>query len=211
MTKILVIEDEALFSSFIRQVISTQPDFQLVAESKSGFEGLRQAQTLKLDLVVLDIHLPDLSGLTVAKKLLQISPRTKILIVSASTSPIYIYNLVKLGVKGYMTKGFSKVEDFINALKIIRQGQEYFSEDAANALAFIIKQNEREFPLLSLSPQEIEVASQLIDGASIKVIAKAMHLSDKRIYRLRSEILTKLNAQTSEELTTKFWRFFTKS
>ncbi len=211
MTNILVIEDETLFSSFINQVIASEADFALVAESKSGVDGLRQAQQLKPDLVVLDIHLPDLSGISIAKKLMQISPKMKILIVSASTSPIYIYNLVKLGVKGYMTKGFSQVNDFINALKIIRDGQEYFSEDAANALAFIIKQNEREFPLLSLSPQEIEVTSQLIDGASIKAIAQTMHLSDKRIYRLRTEIFGKLNIENNDELTTKFWRFFTKS
>jgi DNA-binding NarL/FixJ family response regulator len=142
---------------------------------------------------------------------MQISPKTKILIVSASTSPIYIYNLVKLGIKGYMTKGVSQVDDFINALKIIRAGQEYFSEDAANALAFIIKQNEKEFPLLALSPQEIEVVSQLIDGASIKAIGLAMHLSDKRIYRLRTDILQKLSISDSQELTSKFWRYFTKS
>lgn len=207
----MALTDETLFSSFIREMIANEPDFNLLGEAKTGIDGLRLAQLQKPDMVILDIHLPDLSGISIAKKLMQISPKIKILIVSASTSPIYIYNLVKLGIRGYMTKGFSQVDDFLNALNIIRKGQEYFSEDAANALAFIIKQNEREFPLLALSPQEIEVASQLIDGASIKTIALAMHLSNKRIYRLRSEILEKLSIQDTEELTRQFWRFFTKS
>jgi two-component system invasion response regulator UvrY len=211
MTKILVIEDETLFSSFIKEVIASEPDFELVGEAKTGFEGLQLEKSLKPDLIILDIHLPDISGISIAKKLRQQSPSIKILVVSASTSPIYIYNLVKLKINGYMTKGAAQIGDFIHALQVIRDEKPYFSDEAANSLAFIINQKNQEFPLIDLTPQEIEVTAQLIDGTSIKEIARKVHLSDKRIYRLRSQILKKLDVRNNVELTAQFWRYFTKS
>lgn len=211
MIKVIVIDDSTMFTSFMKSISKGSGEVDIIAECSTGIEGIQQTQRLKPDAILLDVHLPGLSGITIAKKILQNNPKAKILIASISSSPIYIYNLAKIGVKGYITKGETDANEVLTILKHIVNGEECFSEDAANAMAFIIKQNPTNFPLLQLSPQEIEVAAQLIGDRSIREIADALFLSDKRIYRLRHEIFSKLQVVDKDQLCARYWKYFYNS
>jgi two-component system invasion response regulator UvrY len=197
MINILLIDDSTMFTGFIRNLSDDREEFTVLAECHTGGDGILQAQRLKPDVILLDVHLPGLTGITVARKILQYNPAAKILVASRSSSPIYIYNLAKIGVKGYITKGYSHANEILSGLAEVAAGNKCFNERAASAMAYMIKKSPKDYPLLALKPQEIEVAVQLIAD-----------ISDKRIYRLRQQLLEKLNVKDNDQLKAKYWNYF---
>ena len=178
------------------------PDFKILGEASDGKTAVQIIKKLKPDVVLLDLKLPDISGLEVTKKLLRIDPDIKILIVTAATNNLFPFRLLKAGAKGYLTKSDEK-SDLIQAIQNIYEGQHYLSTEVANKLALSKIDCNRKSNFDLLTDKELEIMHMIIQGQEVKDIAAIMNLSPKTIHTYRGRIGAKLKVKNNVDLVFK--------
>ena len=186
--KLLLIDDHALARTAIKALLSPYPEFKVVAEASSGLEAIQLAKQHLPDIILLDIELPDLSGVEVAKRLLQISP-FRIIILTSHTDNFYIGPLLRLGIQGYLSKNCQR-EELTQALKATKnqapfidlQMTEHFSQQLFEPVSS---------PFENLSQRELEILLMLCHGEKMTLIAKQLFLSPKTISMHRQNIFKK--------------------
>jgi len=126
VVRVLVVDDSLLFRRFVRRILETRQDFQLVGEAADGVEAVGKATQLKPDLILLDIDLPKLDGFQVAKAVLNVAPRSKIVFVTAYCSLSLAGTALNLGAKGYVVK--SDVADLLHAMEVVMSNKQFVSK-----------------------------------------------------------------------------------
>jgi DNA-binding NarL/FixJ family response regulator len=124
--RVLVVEDFAPFRQFIRSMLGKRPDLQIVGEASDGLEAVRKAEELQPDLILLDVGLPSLDGISAARQIRTLSPQSKIIFVTQESDPGLVQEALKLGAAGYVVKA-RVIGDLLLALKAIRQGRQFVS------------------------------------------------------------------------------------
>lgn len=196
MIKVVLIDDHDLVRSGLRQMLETDSTVKVVGEAGTGAEGIQLVRSLAPDVVILDIKLPDISGLEVTNRLLSYQTSTKILIVSAVTSDLFPFKLLEAGAQGYLTKNAS-AEELLRALKSVHAGQRYVSPAIANRLVFSkLNAHSKQGDFSELSDRETEVMMMVINGFEVKKIAQKLHLSSKTVHSYRSRIFQKLQVKS---------------
>lgn len=200
MIKVVLVDDHFLVRAGFRQMIEAEKNIQVIGEAGTGMEGIRLVRSVKPDIVLLDIKLPDISGLEVTHKILTQESPPKILIVSAITNDLFPFRILEAGAHGYITKNASQ-EELINAIKTVNNNQRYISAEVAHKLALSRLSANMPVNFSSLSDRETEVMLMVIRQVSVKEIAQKLHLSAKTVHSYRSRIFEKLHVKNDTALT----------
>ncbi len=202
---IIIIDDHPLFREGLKTIISRDDRFKVVGEAGSGHEGLKMAKRLKPDLVVVDISLPDQSGIQLTRDLRELLSETKILIVSMHSKIDYIAEAFQAGATGYVVKE-SASERLLQGLKSVAKGDYYLDSSVSHAVV----ENLMKSPLkaakitdadyATLTPREQEVMRFLAEGLSSKAVAEKLFISPKTVENHRANIMNKLGLHSTIEL-----------
>jgi two-component system invasion response regulator UvrY len=199
MIRILIADDHAIVRHGLKQIIEDSGEMHVVAEADSGIEALRKIRETACDVVLLDISLPDMSGVDVLKQIHAEIPHLPILILSVYPEDQYAMRLIKAGAAGYMTKESAPAE-VVRALLRVAGGKKYISPAVAELLANELGAPEEKLPHQLLSDREYQIFLLLASAKTVTEIADALALSVKTISTYRSRILEKMHLSNNAEM-----------
>lgn len=199
--RVLVVDDHTIVRSGIRHVLESEVEFEVVGEAGSGSEAISLAASLRPDVVVLDISMPDLSGLEVAARL-RSSGSTRVLILSMHNNAEYVLESVRAGAHGYLLKDTAATE-LRNAIRTVCRGESYFSPPVASRLTAAVRgeHDGHRSGLDQLTGREREVLLGIARGRTNKEIAAELGISHRTVETHRESLMRKLQIRTVAELT----------
>ncbi len=199
MIKILITDDHAIVRHGLKDILSEESDLVVAGEAASGHSALRAVRDGNYDLVLLDIALPDQSGLEVLKQIRALHPTLPVLMLSAYPEEQYAVRALKAGAAGYLTKD-SAPDELVVAVRKAARGGKYVSIALAERLAAALNLDVTRLPHESLSDREFQVMLRLGAGQALIEIAEALTLSPKTISTYRARILEKMNFQGTADI-----------
>lgn len=199
MIRILIVDDHAIVRHGLKQIVEASGEMCVVAEADSGGEALRKIRQITCDVVLLDISMPDMSGIDVLKQIHAEKPQLPILILSIYSEDQYAMRLIKAGAAGYMTKESAPAE-VIKALLRVAGGKKYISPAVAEILANEVGTAEERLPHQTLSDREYQIFLLLAAAKTVTEIADALALSVKTISTYRTRVLEKMHLSNNAEL-----------
>ena len=202
--RVLVADDHAVVREGIRAVLASTPDFEVVGEAGDGAEALDLAASLEPDVLVLDLTMPKLSGLTVAERLRSARSPTRVLILSMHDHPEYVLQAVRAGASGYVLKD-AQPDELRAAVRAVRGGREYFHPAAAQQLSAALREEseraDRSSALEQLTRRERDVLIRIARGRTNKEIAAELGISPRTVETHRDGIARKLKMRSVADLT----------
>jgi two-component system, NarL family, invasion response regulator UvrY len=199
MINILIADDHAIIRRGLKQIIEEDGGMRVVAEADSGIDALRKIRQIHCDAVLLDISMPDMSGIDVLKQIHAEKPQLPILILSIYPEDQYAIRLIKAGAAGYMTKE-SAPSEVVKALLHVAGGKKYISPAVAEILANELNADEEKLPHQTLSDREYQIFLLLASAKAVSEIADTLALSVKTVSTYRSRILEKMHLKNNAEL-----------
>jgi two-component system, NarL family, response regulator NreC len=202
-TRILLADDHKLMRSGLKALIEQQPDLTVVGEADDGRQAVALAISLKPDLLVMDIGMPNLNGIEAAHQITQANPATAIVILSMHSDESYVLRALKAGAKGYLLKD-SAESDLIRAVHAVAGGKSFFSPAVSKVLLddYVrkLQRSGAEDAYDLLTPREREILQLIAEGKSNKDVANLLNLSVYTVETHRSNIMEKLNLRGIPEL-----------
>jgi two-component system invasion response regulator UvrY len=199
MIRVITVDDHPVVRRGLKQIIAAEQDMQVVGEAENAREALGAIRRTACDAVVLDITLPDASGLDVLIQLKHERPALPVLIMSIHEEELYAHRVLKAGASGYLTKN-SIPEELIRAIRKIASGGKYISSTLAERLASEPASPETQLHE-RLSHREFQILCLIASGKSLKEIGEALCISGKTVSSYRARILEKMNMSTNADLT----------
>ena len=202
--RILLADDHKLMRSGLRLLIEQQPDLTVVGEAADGREAVALATSLRPDVAVMDISMPNLNGIEAAHQITQSHAELAVIVLSMHPDESYVLRALKAGAKGYLLKD-SAESDLITAVRAVARGKSFFSPAVSKVLLddYIrkLKRSGAEDAYDLLTPREREVLQLVAEGKSNKEVANLLNLSVYTVETHRSNIMQKLNLKGVPELT----------
>jgi DNA-binding NarL/FixJ family response regulator len=201
--RILLADDHAVVRRGLRLVLESQPDLGVVAEAGDGIEAVQRALAEDIDLAILDITMPRLTGLHAARELRRRRPGVRVLMLSMHENERYLYEALKVGASGYVLKTVAD-RDLVEACRAALRGERFLYPGAMTPLiAELLRRADDELPLREdpLTPREQEVVKLIAEGYSGREIADLLLISAKTVERHRANVLEKLEVRGRVELT----------
>ncbi|MEU2750559.1 response regulator transcription factor [Streptomyces collinus] len=201
--RILLADDHALVRRGVRLILDQQPDLEVVAEAGDGAEAIELARTRDVDLAVLDIAMPRLTGLQAARELAAVRPDLRILMLTMHDNEQYFFQALKAGASGYVLKSVAD-RDLVAACRAAMRDEPFLYPGAVTALIRNYLDRARrgqEDPDQILTPREEEVLKLVAEGHSSKEIADLLFISIKTVQRHRANLLQKLGLRDRLDLT----------
>ena len=202
-TRILLADDHAVVRRGLRLVLDGEPDLEVLAEAGDGAEALRRALVTDIDLAILDISMPRMTGLQAASALHRRRPELRILMLSMHQNERYLYEALKSGAAGYVLKTVAD-RDLVEACRAAMRGERFLYPGAETPLIREFLRGARnDEPLREdpLTPREVEVVKLIAESYSTRQIADALTISEKTVDRHRANIFEKLAMHDRVELT----------
>ena len=199
MIRALIADDHAVVRQGLKQILGDTPEMVVAGEATTGQEVLDKVRAETWDVVVLDISMPDRSGLDVLKQLRSERPKLPVLVLSMHSEDQYAVRVLKAGASGYLTKD-SAPDELVKAIRKVVSGGRYVSSFLAEKLAFEIGTDSSRLPHETLSDREFQVLRLIAAGKSVTEIAAELYLSVKTVSTYRARMLEKMNLGTTAEL-----------
>jgi DNA-binding NarL/FixJ family response regulator len=201
-TRVLLADDHAVVRRGLRLVLDAEPDLEVVAEAGDGAEAIDKALQNDVDLAVLDVSMPRLTGIQAASELSRCRPDLRLLMLSMHDNEQYLYEALKAGASGYVLKSAAD-RDLVEACRATMRGEPFLYPAAVTALIRdrLEKGIDRDEPQDALTPRELEVLKLIAEAHSSKEIAQMLVISIKTVERHRANILDKLGMRDRVELT----------
>jgi len=200
MINVIVADDHLIFRKGVIQVLNEAPDICVTGEASSGREALKLLREKPCDVLLLDIMMPEGSGMETLVELRQITPRPKILVLSFYPESQYARRAMKNGADGYITKD-SLPDELLSAIHKVSAGGKYISQELAEVLVDELSRNMPEdVSHKALSEREFQVMAYLAGGKTIAQIADELLLSANTVSTYRRRILEKLELKNTGEI-----------
>lgn len=197
---VLIVDDHAIVRQGLRQILLESGKVMLIGEAACGGEAMRQIREGEWNLVVLDISLPDRSGIEILKLIKKERPRMPVLMLSMHEEALYAIRALKAGASGYLTKQ-SAPSELMTAINQVARGRKYLTTTLAEAMADSLGV-EHDRPLHeALSDREYQTLCLIASGKSLTDAAEEMCLSVKTVSVYRSRLLEKMKLKNNAELT----------
>jgi two-component system invasion response regulator UvrY len=199
-TRVVVVDDHQLVRMGLKQIIDAQPDFQWAGEAKTGREALALLRTVTCDVLLLDLSLPDMSGLDVLRQIKAHHETVAALVLSAYPEMQYGLNVLRAGASGFISKTADDGE-LCRAIRAAQRGGRYVSPELAEVLVKGMHGAPGEPRHSVLSEREFQIFTKLAEGKSVSEIAAKLFLSVKTVSTYRTRILEKMNMKTNADIT----------
>ncbi len=200
MIRIAIVDDHALVRVGLRQFFSDQIDFQVVAEAKNGREALDIVRRGEVDVIVMDISMPDQSGVDALAAIRARNADLPVLILSGFPEEHYATTLLRQGASGYLNKDCDP-EEIVKAIRTVFRGRKYITAGVAERLADGLAGGGDKPLHESLSERELQVFLRLAKGETIGQMAVSMSLSVKTVSTYRTRVLDKLQLASNSDIT----------
>jgi two-component system nitrate/nitrite response regulator NarL len=207
--RVVLADDHVFVRDGIKSLLETEENILVVGEATDGVEALQEVATNKPDLLIVDIRMPNMTGIEVVDKLRNQNNKVKIIMLSMHESEEYVLKSIRAGADGYLLKGSSK-EEFLKALHTVANGGKYFSGDISSIL---IGQLSNATAALEVKPElvedmvltkrEKEILKLLLSGKGNKEIAEALEISKRTAEVHRFNLMKKLKVKNLIELSNK--------
>jgi DNA-binding NarL/FixJ family response regulator len=202
VTRILIADDHGIVRSGLKKVLDARPDLEVVAEAEDGAEAVDKALEEDIDLAILDVSMPRMTGIQAAAELHKRKPELKTLMLSMHDSEQFLFEALRAGASGYVLKSGADT-DIVDAVRAAMRGDSYLYPSAVTSLVrdYVERggRGEEEFDVLT--PRELEVLKLIAEAYTSKQIADALFISIKTVDRHRQNILDKLGMRDRVELT----------
>jgi DNA-binding NarL/FixJ family response regulator len=202
---VLLADDHTIVRQGLKLLIQGDRRMKIVGEAKTGREALQMAAALQPDVIVMDIAMPSMNGLEATRQILKVSPRMRILILSAHSDPEYIEQMVKVGASGFLVKQ-SSGEALTKAIDELHRGNNYFTPSIAQYLKKHRQETQGKIDLrrkhpAQLTSRESEMLQLIAEGYGSKQIASELEISIKTVEKHRQTLMEKLNIHDIAGLT----------
>ena len=201
VTRVLLADDHAMVRHGLRMILDEQPDFEVVAEAGDGAEAVEAALRDGIDLAILDVMMPRLTGVQAARQLTEQRPDLHVLILSMYDNEQFFFEALRAGAAGYVLKSAAH-EDLIDACRAAMRGEPFLHPRGVTALIQdLLERAPDETPGDPLTPRESEVVKLIAEGLTSREIGELLHISEKTVERHRSNTLDKLGLRDRVALT----------
>jgi DNA-binding NarL/FixJ family response regulator len=201
--RILIADDHAVFRNGLKVLLEKEPDLEVVGETGNGFDTIRAVAETDLDVLLLDVTMPGLSGARVAEAVLKDKPRLAIVVLTMHEDEYYLQEFFRLGVRAYVLKK-STGTDVVQAIRAARKGEQYIDPALAGLVisSYVGRQPKKQKTerLDLMTPRELEVLTLLAYGHTNAEIAEKLCISERTVESHRNNIMTKMEFKSRAEL-----------
>ena len=201
--RLLLVDDHEVVRTGLRMLLEHQPDMEIVGEASTGAEALELAAKAEPDVIVMDITLPDFSGIEATRRIKQTRPEVAVIALTIHEDEGYFFEMLQAGAAGYVPKRAAP-EDLITAIRAAYNGEIYLYPSLAKALVSDFLSRSHTGPedntLEALTPREAEVLELLAEGLSNDEIAEKLVISPHTVARHRENLMRKLGLHSKSEL-----------
>jgi len=196
--RILLVDDHTVVRRGIRMILSAQPDMEVVAEGKNGFEAIEEAGKTQPDVVIMDVNMEGMNGIEGARRIVESLPRCRVLALSMHRDAVYVREMLKAGAKGYLVKDADD-DALLDAVRAVARGDAYISPSVADSVLTDYRRHVTN-PMDLLTAREREVLQLIAEGKTNKDIASQLSLSVYTVEAHRGRLMEKLNLHSTGEL-----------
>jgi DNA-binding NarL/FixJ family response regulator len=189
---LLVVDDHGIVREGLMAMLRAVAGVSILGSAGSGDEAVSEARRLNPSIVIMDLFLPDMSGIAATQRLLEILPQVRVIMFSACHTTEHVYQALRAGAYGYIVKD-ALCAELVRAVLAVKEGRQFLSPEVAAAMASESTRSAQDkSPIERLSGRERDVLSRIIAGASSAAIAKSLSLSPKTIDTYRGRLMMKL-------------------
>ncbi len=201
LIRVLLADDHAMVRHGLRLTLEAEPDFVVAAEAGDGEQAVREALRQPIDLAILDVSMPRLTGIQVARQLAEQRPHLRVLILSMHDNEQFLFEALRAGASGYVLKSAAH-EDLVTACRAALRGEPFLHPSGVAALVRDVLARGPQAALPdALTPRETEVVKLIAEGLTSREIAGVLHISENTVERHRSNVLDKLGLRDRVALT----------
>lgn len=179
-------------------ILAEQPDMEIVGEAGNGREALALAESLKPDIVVMDVAMPELNGIEATRRMIDAAPHARVVALSMHKDSVYVREILRAGARAYLLKD-AVAGDLVSAVRGVARGEGYISPAVSNAVLDDYRKHVTN-PIDTLTSREREVLQMLAEGKTNKEIAGILNLSVYTVDAHRGRIMEKLNLHSINEM-----------
>ncbi len=191
--RVLLVDDHAILRAGLKALLATYDDIKVVGEAADGEEGIRKARELDPDVIVMDVMMPGMNGLTALRYLLEEKPDARVLMLTQYGNKEFVLPLLEAGAAGYVLKQAADT-DFVKAIRAVHEGNSYLYPPIAKlVLEAFMSGEDASDPERRLTPREREILILIAQGYTNNEIAKILYISPKTVDVHRTRLMQKLN------------------
>ncbi|MBS0449509.1 MAG: response regulator transcription factor [Proteobacteria bacterium] len=200
MIRVAIVDDHAVVRAGLRQYLSEQVDLRVIGEAANGRDAVNIVRQGELDVMVMDLSMPDQSGVDALAAIKARAPDLPVLILSGFPEEHYATTLLRQGAAGYLNKECDP-EEIVKAIRTVYRGRKYITAGVAERLADTLGGGVDKLPHESLSEREFQVFLRLAKGETIGHMADSMALSVKTVSTYRTRVMEKMSLESNSDLT----------
>ncbi|MCA1728185.1 MAG: response regulator transcription factor [Actinobacteria bacterium] len=190
--RVAIVDDQPLFTDGLGRIVGAQPGMEVVGVAHDGESGVKMCQELRPDVILMDINMPVMDGVTATSKVRDLLPDTKVLILTVHADDMHVFRGIKAGATGYLLKDCTP-EDLSRAISTVHAGDTIMAPEIARKMLLAFEEAHEEPEAPTLSNRELDVVKALARGQGNKQIARGLSISEKTVRNHVSNIYKKLH------------------